>query len=492
MAFGERSVGSIAIDTSKLSEAFEKLGGISAKTAEIASKISTALIKAFDEAPVLKYIGKIAKLAKAFETLGEVIKIAFSPLTTALSFVGKIFSGISNILMLPFGALGKIGEALKGAWDFLTKPAEGSNSRAYEAAKLRMSASQLKELEYAEKASGTNGEYKNFLSRISENLTSADSQGAFISLGLDPQALLKQNAATAGRAVFDAIKARWGDRDFDSMSSKAEYEAMGLDKLMSFDDARTMQQGFFDDTEKTLNEFMKTTKYSDKALRMLEKAGVNVSRAFDNLKLNLAVKFGPAAVSIANTLMEVLASLVKDFEPALKALGDKAKHFFSKEGGGTEKLKEWIFIIIDALKLFARVALDTAAAISKWVPGVETIDTSSGAWKAIRDSLKTRDEIATEKSQSEIDALRNELSLSGWTTHNIKRGGRLYAGKNVNEFSRALIEQEKKEAGRQVTFEFKVDSSRNKLVAIGYNNGVKFTEKDIATIEASQDSRLNK
>lgn len=358
--------------TKKFQEALTALEGMSpamAKLGMLGAKFAQAMAEATG-------IAQITKFTRAVGKMGEVLKVAFSPLAGAVGAVGKLFSGLSNILMLPFGIMSKAFSGLSKAWDFITKPAEGANANAYEAARLNMSAVQLHELEYAEKASGTNGQFKSLLENVRGGLLDTDKWAGFASLGLNPQELVKGNAVDATQKVFKAIQSKFSSMgyNFNDPMAASFYEKAGLSDFMSFDNAKAMNEGFFNTTMSHFQNFMKTTQYNEKSFRTLNTRVVEVQRAFDNLHKQLAARLGPAASRVAGIFVRVMTKLsdaiftdenLKMLEAGINKIAEKIEEFFNSEDAGA-KIQKFVNIVCDALRQFARglfTALD-------WIPGV--------------------------------------------------------------------------------------------------------------------------
>lgn len=372
-----KSIGHLSIEMTKnFEKALEALAGLSPAMA----KFGMAAARAADVVAKLTLIGPIVQLAQKFAALGEVIKVAFSPITTAISAVGKIFSGIKNILMLPFGIMSKAFSGLSKAWDFITKPAEGANASAYEASKLNMSAVQLHELEYAEKASGTNGQFKSLLENVRSGLLDTEKWGGFAALGLNPQELVKGNAVDSTQKVFQAIQKRFGELgySFNDPMAASYYKKSGLGDFMSFEDAKAMNSGFFDTTMGHFQNFMKTTRYNEKSFRTLNTRVVEVQRAFDNLHKQLSARLGPAAARVAGIFVKVLSKLgeaiftdenIKKLETGINEISKKIEEFFSSDDA-MNKLKKFIDVTCEALRQFA----DGLITALSWIPGVNFSD----------------------------------------------------------------------------------------------------------------------
>lgn len=357
-----KSIGFLSIEMTKnFEKALEALAGLSpamAKFGMVAAGAANVIAK-------LTLIGPIVQLAQKFAALGGVIKIAFSPITLAIGAIGKVFSGIKNILMLPFGIMSKAFSGLSKAWEFITKPAEGANASAYEAAKLNMSAVQLHELEYAENASGTNGQFKSLLENVRSGLLDTEKWSGFAALGLNPQELVKGNAVDSTQKVFQAVQKRFGELgySFNDPMAASYYKKAGLGDFMSFEDAKAMNSGFFDTTMGHFQNFMKTTQYNEKSFRMLNTRVVEVQRAFDNLHKQLSARLGPAAARVAGIFVKVLSKLgeaiftdenIKKIETGLNAISKKIEEFFSSEDAG-KKIQEAVSFVSEALRGLAKL-----------------------------------------------------------------------------------------------------------------------------------------
>lgn len=384
-SFEAKSIGYLSIEMAEnFEKAFKTLAGLSpamAKFGAVAAKVADVIAK-------ITLVGPIVQLAQQFAALGEVLKIAFSPFTAAIGAVGKIFSGIKNILMLPFGIMSKAFGGLSKAWDFITKPAEGANASAYEAAKLNMTAAQLHELEYAEKASGTRGQFKSLLENVRGGLLDTEKWGGFAALGLNPQELVNGNAVDSTQSVFKAIQKKFGELgySFNDPFAASYYNKAGLNNFMSFEDAKAMNSGFFDTTMGHFQNFMRTTQYNEKSFRKLNTRVVEVQRAFDNLHKQLSARLGPAASRVAGIFVNVLSKLgeaiftdenIKKIEAGVNKIAKEIESFFSSEDAAN-KLKKFIDITCKALQQFAAGLIEAL----DWIPGVNFSDDIKDAFKS--------------------------------------------------------------------------------------------------------------
>lgn len=417
-SFEAKSIGYLSIEMAEnFEKAFKTLVGLSpemAKFGAVAAKVADVVAK-------ITLVGPIVQLAQKFAALGEVIKIAFSPFTAAIGAVGKIFSGIKNILMLPFGIMSKAFSGLSKAWDFITKPAEGANASAYEAAKLNMSAVQLHELEYAEKASGTNGQFKSLLENVRSGLLDVSKAKGFAALGLDADALASGNAVDATQAVFQAIQKRFGEMgySFNNRFHKAYYDEAGFGDFMSFEDAKAMNSGFFDTTMGHFQNFMKTTQYNEKSFRKLNTRVVEVQRAFDNLHKQLSARLGPAASRVAGIFVNVLSKLgeaiftdenIKKIENGINKIAEEIESFFSSDEAAN-KIKEFVDITCEVLAQFA----DGLMTALDWIPGVNFSDDVRNVFKTPeREAEKfLKDSYADDMLKIKQFAKANSLRYSG-------------------------------------------------------------------------------
>lgn len=478
---------SLDIDFGPIQAAYAALGKINDAFTASVEKLGSVMNVAF----AVTGVSAINMAIKASKNLKMALADVNKPLLDMIRNFGEIFSTMRNILMLPFNIMTQAFNAIKDA-------SGGANERNFEAKKLRTSGVDLKELDWAEKYVGSGGAVKDALTQFADALNNADNQGIFAALGLDPKALQKMNATDALAKYFEKLQERFKGRDFDSMESRAEYEQAGFGNIMDHTTARVFNNGMFDEVMKQLARYKASTGYSEKAMRALEKGVVNTERAFENLKLSLVARFGPAFMKILNALMRVGEQLVnkiftddriKALEKGLNKMIDGAAKFINSDNFGSA-LEDGINFLIEMLRT---LALGIAELVIM-MPGVN--EKTKQFFSDFRDEyLKSPEERAKQEAEERFSGkartgsanfLSRVLNDSN-ARHNLglTSKDREAAERKLFEFMGKMMHLEAKEKG--VNYEkvlIRVDGNRIIAVSSDIKTGEKF-EKELIRVEAN-------
>lgn len=439
-----RKVFSLGIDASELVKAFKQLNEL---TAGLQSRFGE-LAKRFKEFADNNAV--LSPLMKGFTKLGSVLSKAFAPLGIAFSVAKGVLSVFKNIIMLPFGIIGKAFSGLKAAWDFFADAAQGSLNRAAGAREARTSYGRYKALERAGELNGYDLTAQ--MHGMANAINDPSKAHIFAGLGLDPNQLRKMDGTQALFKIYEAMQSKGLGED--SMAAQALFNDLGLGDIVDVDTWRGMQKVL----PRIVNDFNSLHKRFAN-LEAVERASKRLGFAFEDVKNKLTAKFAPILTPLVNRFSQILSPALDTLlsNENVTALTKKLEELatrFSKFIGDPAKQKEWLKslndkfnALIDVMKLIAQNILNGLA----WIPGV---DGKKMRALANSDFLKTKhDKITADDTQSlEQDWYGMREEFNNQTGYKNTRFAEEIDRQLTNLFKEARSLEEK-EAGRQFGFD---------------------------------------